>query len=340
VTPRQASRVPDPATDDVQSLLWRLLGTAHRDDVAALAGLLDDAATALAENAEPRWTVWRHALAARRALLDDDADTVVGEVSAAREALDKAEPSADTALAMAYLAHVEVTADHFDGAMLLAVDASLLTESPTIGGPSRALQEAHRWLSLTLSGLDLEELAIAHATRGQHVAAALREPEQLWRMRLLSAQQHVELAQTTLRRGDADRAGELAVEAIASATAARDLPVEPEPSDDDLLDVVQAWALVCSGDLDDALPPLRRVRRHVQGTGGVWLRAYTDLVLARLLARLAERDGDQECGEESIGLLVDAAGAFVAAGDRRRYRQCLLELGRNAAVLGRPVSAR
>ena len=41
--------------------------------------------------------------------------------------------------AMAYLAHVEVTADHFDGAMLLAVDASLLTESPTVHGPSRAL---------------------------------------------------------------------------------------------------------------------------------------------------------------------------------------------------------
>ena len=36
---------------------------------------------------------------------------------------------------MAYLAHVEVTADHFDAAMLLAVDASLLTEGPGAGGP-------------------------------------------------------------------------------------------------------------------------------------------------------------------------------------------------------------
>ena len=71
----------------------------------------------------------------------------------------------------------------------------------------------------------------------------------------------------------------------------------------------------------------------------MWLRAYTDLVLARLLARLAERDDDGENGEESIVLLVDAAGAFLASGDRRRYRQCLLELGRNAAALGRPAEA-
>jgi diguanylate cyclase (GGDEF)-like protein len=339
VAPRPARRVPEIPVDDRQSVVWRLLGTAHRDDAAALADLLDDADAAFAESTEPGWTVWRHAVAARRHLIDDDPEAVAAEVTAAREALDRAAPSADTALAMAYLSHVEVTADHFDGAMLLAVDASLLTESPAVGRPSRALQEAHRWLSLTLSGLDLEELAIAHATRGQHVAAALREPDHLWRMRLLSAQQHVELAQTVLRRGDTDRARELAVEAIASATAARDLAVEPAPADDDLLDVVQAWALLCSGDLDDALGPLRRVRRHVQGSGGVWLRAYTDLVLARLLVRLAERDDDQASGEESIGLLIDAAGAFVAAGDRRRYRQCLLELGSNTAALGRPAEA-
>lgn len=341
MTPRPARRAPDPTTEDLQSVLWRLLAVAHRDDAAALAGLLDEAGAAFAgsESPEPHWIVWRHAVGARRGLFDEDPDAVVADVAAAREALDKCPPSADTALAMAYLAHVEVTADHVDGAMLLAVDASLLTDTTAAGGPSRALHEAHRWLSMTLSTLDLEELAIAHATRGQHVAAALREPEHLWRMRLLSAQQHVELAQTVLRRGDAVRAKELAVESIASATAARDIDWEPDPADEDLLDVVQAWALVCSGDLDDALVPLRRVRRHVQGTGGVWLRAYTDLVLARLLARIAERDGDQITGEESIGLLVDAAGAFVAAGDRRRYRQCLLELGRNTADLGRPAEA-
>ena len=84
--------------------------------------------TAFAESTEPHWIAWRHALAARRALIESDPDAAAEDVAAAREALDKCAPSADTALAMAYLAHVEVTADHFDAAMLLAVDASLLTE--------------------------------------------------------------------------------------------------------------------------------------------------------------------------------------------------------------------
>jgi diguanylate cyclase (GGDEF)-like protein len=339
VAPRPLRRVPEAPADDLESVLWRLLGTAHRDGADALTRLLDDAATAFAASPEPLWTAWQHAVAARQRLVDDDRAAVPPEVAAAREALEKCSPSADTALAMAYLAHIEVTADHAEGAMHLAVDASLLTESPAAGGPTRALQESHRWLSLALSGLDLEELALGHAVRGQHVAAALRDPERLWRMRLLSARQNVELAQTVLRRGDADRARELAVEAIASAISARDIAYEPDPSDEDLLDVVQAWALVCSGQLDDAHGPLRRVRRHVQGSDALWLRAYTDLVLARLLARLSERDGDEEVGEESIGLLVDAAGAFAAADDRRRYRQCLLELGRNTAALGRPAEA-
>jgi diguanylate cyclase (GGDEF)-like protein len=339
VTPRPVRRVLQTPGEALPPALWRVVGTAHRDDGAALGSLIDDASPALAGSAEPLWAVWRHALAARRRLVDEDRDAVAAEVASAREAVQKLEPSADAALALAYLAHVEVTADHFDGAMLLAVDASLLTEMPAAAGPSRALQEAHRWLSLTLSALDLEELAIAQAIRGQHVAAALRRPEELWRMRLLSAQQHVELAQTVLRRGDGDRARALAVEAIASATSARDLPVEPDPADQDLLDVVQGWALVCSGSLDDALGPLRRARRHVQGSGGMWLRAYTDMVLARLLARLAERDGDPGTGEESIGLLVDSAGGFLAAGDQRRHRQCLLELGRTTAALGRPAEA-
>ncbi len=339
MTPRPVPGVPATPDDELPALLWRLLDAPHRDDGAALGDLIDDTAPTFTGSPDPIWTVWRHALAARRRLVADDRDAVPAEVAAAREALDKLEPSADAALALAYLAHVEVTADHFDGAMLLAVDASLLAESPAAGGPSRALQEAHRWLSLTLSGLDLEELAIAHATRGQHVAAALRRPGELWRMRLLSAQQHVELAQTVQRRGEEDRARELAVEAIASATSARDLAVQPDPADEDLLDVVHAWALLCSGSPDDALPPLRRVRRHVQASGGLWLRGYTDMVLARVLGRISERDDDPGTGEESIGLLVDSAGAFLAAGDRRRHRQCLLELGRTTAALGRPAEA-
>jgi diguanylate cyclase (GGDEF)-like protein len=232
-----------------------------------------------------------------------------------------------------------VLADHFDAAMLLVVDASLLTEGAAAAEPTRALLQAHRWLALALSGLDLEEPAVASAMRGQHVAAALRDPADRWRMRLLSAQQHTELAQTLRRRGELDRGRELAVEAIAGAVAAREIEWEPEADEAYLLDVVQAWALTCADELDSAVGPLRRVRRHVEAEGSLWLRGYTGLALARLLVRLAERDDDADTGEEAIGLLVDAAGAFAAAGDRRRYRQCLLELGQHCADLGRPAEA-
>jgi diguanylate cyclase (GGDEF)-like protein len=324
---------------DLQAALLRLLAAGRRDDPTAFLTLLDGADEAFAEAAEPHWVAWRHALAARRALIDGDPGAAAVEVPIAREALAKCPPSAETALTMAYLAHVEVTADHFDAAMLLAVDASLLTEGPAAAAPSRSLLEAHHWLSLTLSGLDLEEPAVAHAMRGQHVAAALREPEHQWRMRLLSAQQHTELAQTLRRRGDTARSRELAIEAIACAVSARELAWAPEPAEDALLDVVQGWAMKCSDQLDDALGPLRRVHRRVEAEGSLWLRAFTGLVLARLLARLAERDGDQSLGEEAVNLLVDAAGAFAAAGDRRRYRQSLLELGQNTADLGRPAEA-
>jgi diguanylate cyclase (GGDEF)-like protein len=335
VTRRQARVAPL----DLSAALWALLAASAREDATAFIALLDEAAEQLAESTEPHWTAWRHALTARRSLIDHAPDAAAADVAAAREALDKCPPSADTALLMAFLAHGEVLADHFDAAMLLAVDASLLTEGAAATEPSRALLQAHRWLSLALSGLDLEEPAVSHAMRGQHVAAALREPADQWRMRLLSAQQHTELAQTQRRRGHLDRSRELAVEAIAGAVAARDLDWEPEPDEADLLDVVHAWALTCADDLDGALGPLRRVRRHVEAEGSVWLRGYTGLALARLLARLAERDGDAESGEEAIGLLVDAAGAFAAAGDRRRYRQCLLELGQHSADLGRPAEA-
>jgi diguanylate cyclase (GGDEF)-like protein len=335
VSPRPARVAPG----DLSAVLWQLLSASAREDATAFIALLDDAEDPLAESTESGWIVWRHALNARRALIESDPEAAGVDVAAAREALDKCLPSADTALAMAFLAHVEVLADHFDAAMLLAVDASLLTDGKAAAEPSRALLQAHRWLSLALSGLDLEEPAVAHAMRGQHVAAALREPADQWRLRLLSAQQHTELAQTLRRRGDLERSRELAVEAIAGCAAARELSWEPEDDEADLLDVVQAWALTCADDLDGALGPLRRVRRHVEAEGSLWLRGYTGLALARLLARLTERDDDADSGEEAIGLLVDAAGAFASAGDRRRYRQCLLELGQHSADLGRPADA-
>ena len=112
MTPRPVRRVPEVPTEELEAVLWRLLGTAHRDGAQALAQLLDDAAVAFAGSSEPLWTVWRHAVAARQRLIDEDGGAVHPEVSAAREALEKCSPSADTALAMAYLAHIEVTADH------------------------------------------------------------------------------------------------------------------------------------------------------------------------------------------------------------------------------------
>jgi ketosteroid isomerase-like protein len=211
------------APGDLSAVLWQLLTACAREDATSFLALLDDAGPALAEKTDPHWVAWRHALAARRALIENDPDAAVTDVAAAREALEKTDPSADTALLMAFLAHGEVLADHFDAAMLLAVDTSLLTDGPAAAEPTRALLQAHRWLSLALAGLDLEEPAVAHAMRGQHVAAALREPADRWRMRLLSAQQHTELAQTLRRRGDLDRSRELAVEAIAGAVAAREI---------------------------------------------------------------------------------------------------------------------
>ncbi|MGY1915054.1 diguanylate cyclase [Blastococcus sp. SYSU DS0973] len=322
----------------LQAALWRLLDASDREDPAAFLALADDTAGAFAATGEPAWTAWGHALDARRAMVDGDEDARAAGVAAARELLDRCPVSSETALLIAYLAHIEMTTDHLDHAMLLSVDASLLTDGPS-AQPSRALLQAHRWLSMTLAGLDLEELAVAHAIRGHQVAAALPDVGDRGRLLLLTARQHVELAQTLRRRGETGRAAELAGQAITHATEARSLDWDAEQADADLLDVVQAWALMCSGDLDAALGPLRRVRRSLQREGGLWLRGYTDLVLARLLTALARRDGDTAVGEEAIDLLVGASGAFAATGDRRRYRQTLLELGQDNADLGRPAEA-
>ncbi len=338
------SRPPVLTEGDLDAALRRLLAAGSRDDADAFRAALDKAEAALAAASDPRWAAWRAALAARRGLVDGDRDAAAAGVAAAREALASCSPSAATALVLAYLAHVEATADHLDAAMLLAVDASLLTEQvsppdPAAGEPSRALHQAHLWLSLTLTALDLEELAVAQAERGYAVAARLPDLGDRWQLLRLCAQQNVELAQTLRRRGLADRARELAGTALAAATDARALPVEPEPADADLLDVVQAWALCCHDDLDDAVGPLRSVHRRVHRHGSTWLRGYADLALARLLTRLSQEHSGGGGGEEAADLLVDASGAFAATADRRRYRQCLLELGQATAAMGRPAEA-
>ncbi|MGY1672557.1 diguanylate cyclase [Geodermatophilus sp. SYSU D00710] len=338
---------PSPAalTDgDLEAALRRLLAASSREDADAFRAELDDAEAALAAVGDPGWAAWRGALAARRGLVDGDRDAVAAGTAAAREALGACPASASTALVLAYLAHVEAAADHLDTAMLLAVDASLLTEQVTAADPApgespRALHQAHLWLSLTLTALDLEELAVAQAEQGHAVAARLPDLVDRWQLLRLCAQQNVELAQTLRRRGQAGRARELAGTAIAAAQDARALAVEPEPGDQDLLDVVQAWALSCHDDLDDALGPLRSVHRRVHRTGSTWLRGFADLALARLLTRLSQANTGGGGGEEAADLLVDASGAFAASADRRRYRQCLLELGQATAAMGRPAEA-
>ncbi len=331
---------PEHFTDgDLDDALWRLLAAGDRDDPAAFTAEHDRAAAALEAATDPRWTAWRHALAARRGLVDGDREAVAAGVAAARDALGRCLPGAHTALALAHLASVEVAADHADAAMMLAIDASLLAETAAADGPSRALHQAHLWLSLTLAALDLEELAVAQALEGHRVAQELPGVADRWRLLQLCAQQHAELAQTLHRRGGAERASELAATAEGCAEAARALDWEPEPGEQDLLDVVQAWAMAGRGEVEDALGPLRRAHRRVHRDGGTWLRGYADLVLARLLTRLARTQSGGGHDAEATDLLVAAAGAFAASGDRRRYRQCLLELGQGTAAMGRPAEA-
>jgi diguanylate cyclase (GGDEF)-like protein len=336
---------PGPVTVEEQPLeraRWRLLAASDATDGRDFVTELADVGNVLSGTGQPRWDSWSAAFAARGALLAGDPDGAATDIATARASLERCRPDAERALTLAYLAHVEVTAERFDAALQLAVDASLLADQAPADEPSRLLHQAHHWLSLALTGLDLEELAVAQALRGTQIAAALPDLGDQWHLLRLCAQQHAELAQTVHRRGDEPRSRELAQAALRCATAARELRWEPSDSDRDLLDVVQAWAMTLGGDLDDALGPLRRVRRHLQSAEAtLWLAGYADLALARLLIRSSARDaasgGPQ--GTEAVELLVAASGAFAAAGDRRRYRQCLLELGQATAAMALAVEA-
>ncbi|WP_228395416.1 GGDEF domain-containing protein, partial [Modestobacter roseus] len=340
---------PDTLEPMLDTARWRLLAASSAEDAHAFTEELGRVSVVLTAARQPAWSAWSHAFGARALLLDGDTDGAAAAVAAARAALEHCPASADRALTLAYLAHVEACADRYDAALQLAVDASLLADQ--LGAPAgepgatvspRALHQAHHWLSLALTRLDLEELAVGQARRGARVAGQLPDLGDRWQLLRLCAQQHAELAQTVQRRGDLARSRELAEAALRYATEARQLDWEPTDADLDLLDVVQAWALTLTGELDAALPPLRRVHRHLAaGDGGPWLAGYADLALARLLARMCAREvlptgatPPSELGEESLQLLVSATGAFAAAGDRRRYRQCLLELGQATAALG------
>jgi diguanylate cyclase (GGDEF)-like protein len=334
---------PGAAADDhLQAARWRLLAASAPWDSRAFATELADVADVLAGTGQPCWDAWSAAFAARAALLDGEVDEAATSVATARAALEQCRPTAERALTLAYLAHVEVSADRLDAAMHLAVDASLLADQVDAGEPSRPLHQAHLWLSVALNRLDLEELAVEQSLRGIRIAAALPDVGDQWQLLRLCAQQHAELAQTVHRRGDTARARELAETAIRFATTARALAWEPSDIDSDHLDLVQAWAMTVRGELDDALPPLRRVRRHLQSPDApFWLRGHADLVLARLLIRLSARDATpgHPQATEAVALLVDASGEFARAADRRRYRQCLLELGQATAAMGHTFEA-
>ncbi|WP_235564558.1 GGDEF domain-containing protein [Modestobacter sp. Leaf380] len=330
---------------------WALLEASDREDARAFVDSLAEVEVEFAEAGTPRWTAWSHAFTARRLLVGDEVRAAGDEVAAARAAAEACPADAERALVLAYLAHLEVSGDRFDAALHLAVDASLLTDQVPADQPSRELHQAHHWLSLALTRLDLEELAVAQALRGQRVASALADPADCWRLLRLCAQQHAELAQTVHRRGDDARAARLAAIALRCSFAASDLDWEPPEAEADLLAVVHAWALTLADDLDGTLPALRRVRGRVEATGGLWLLGYADLALARLLTRTAAHavgpalagvtadPAAAAAADEATDLLVAAAGAFAAVGDHRRHRQCLLELGQTTAQLGRAAEA-
>ncbi|MFQ1003152.1 diguanylate cyclase [Modestobacter sp. SSW1-42] len=328
--------------EDLATARWRLLAASGTEHAHVFAAELAASGGVLAGADEPCWRAWSAAFSGRAALLSGDRDGAGECVTVARAELERCLPTAEHALGLAYLAHLEAVADRFDAALHLAVDASLLADQVAPEAPSRQLHQAHLWLSMALTRLDLEELAIDQALAGARVAAALPDLGDRWQLLRLAAQQHAELAQTVHRRGDLPRSRELAAVALRCATAARELAWEPSDDDLDLLDVVQAWALTLAGRLDDALPPLRRVQRHLT-TGEVrtWLTGYTDLVLARLLSKrcAVDLDPDHPQGDEAVQRLVTASGAFAAVGDRRRYRQCLLELGQASAALGHTTEA-
>ena len=331
-----------PLVDEagLSRLRWALLEASDRDDPHAFTDLLTAVEDDLSAAADPRWQAWSHAFTARRALAEHDTEAAGHQAVAARAAADDCPADAERALLLAYLSYLEVTGNRFEVALHLAVDASLLTDQVPADAPSRALHQAHHWLSLALTRLDLEELAVAQALRGHRVAAALDDVAARWQLLRLCAQQHAELAQTVHRRGDEVRAARLAAVALRCSFSATELDHDPPDAEADLLAVVHGWALTLTGDLEDTLPALRRVRDRIAAEGGPWLRGYADLALSRLLSRIAgPPDALGPQAEEAADLLHAAATAFAGVGDQRRYRQCLLELGRTTAALGRAAEA-
>jgi hypothetical protein len=143
----------------LESARWRLLATSDAEDARSFGDEFARAEASFAGTGQPQWDAWGSAFTARARLFDADLGGAAQAVAVARAALERCPLSAERALVLAYLAHVEVAADRFDAALHLAVDASLLADQLSGEQPTRALHQAHHWLSLALTRLDLEELA-------------------------------------------------------------------------------------------------------------------------------------------------------------------------------------
>ena len=147
-----------PAVDEqeLSAARWRLLAASDAGDARAFGEEFAAVETALGATGAPCWDAWAQAFAARAALDGGDADGASHSVTAARADLERCPPTAERALTLAYLAHVEVATDRLDSALHLAVDASRLADQVPGVAPSRELDQAHGWPSPALTLLGLE----------------------------------------------------------------------------------------------------------------------------------------------------------------------------------------
>ena len=91
----------------LETARWRLLAASDASDGRVFSAELAVVAGVLHGTGQPGWDAWSAAFAARAALLDGDADGAATDVAAARAALERCRHTAERALTLAYLAHVE-----------------------------------------------------------------------------------------------------------------------------------------------------------------------------------------------------------------------------------------
>ena len=152
-----------------------LLAASAREDATAFLALLDAADARARAATEPRWVAWRHALTARRSLVEGDPD------AAPRRGLRRPRGAGQVPAVGRHRAGPGLPGPRRGASPTTSTRRCCSPSTPACSPrarppPSRPRRCCRRtagcrWRS---SGLDLEELAVAHAMRGQHVAAALR----------------------------------------------------------------------------------------------------------------------------------------------------------------------